>query len=87
MKTLTLLAICTSAFLTACGAHTSTLVPEQFLQPTVIEGPHKSLDAVMADPQSITFDLYKFGGAAEDAMQQCNADKASALMLWQAGAQ
>ncbi len=81
MKTPRLLAICTSAFLTACGAHTSTLVPEQFLQPTVIEGPHKSLDAVMTDPTTTTYSLYLFGGNAEDALQRCNVDKSSALTV------
>ena len=41
-------------------------MPEQFLQPTVIEGTHSSLDAVMADPTTTTYDLYRFGGNAED---------------------
>lgn len=49
-----------------------------FLQPTVIEGKYPSLDAVLKDSTSTTYDLYLFGGSAEDGLQQCNADKASA---------
>lgn len=79
MLTRKLAITCLAAFLTSCAAHTSKpALPEQFLQPTVIEGAHASLDAVMADPTSTTYDLYRFGGNAEDALQRCNADKASA---------
>ncbi|WP_295842575.1 hypothetical protein [uncultured Xanthomonas sp.] len=56
-------------------------MPEQFLQPTVIEGAHASLDAVMADPTTTTYDLYKFAGQAEDAVKRANDDKASALRV------
>lgn len=45
----------------------------------MIEGTHKSLDAVMADPTTTTYDLYRFGGNAEDGLLRCNADKVSAL--------
>ncbi|KKD57566.1 hypothetical protein VM57_03930 [Stenotrophomonas maltophilia] len=79
MLTRKLAITCLAAFLTSCAAHTSKVVPEQFLQPTVIEGTHSSLDAVMADPTTTTYDLYRFGGNAEDGLQRCNADKASAL--------
>ncbi len=80
MKTLLFALISISAFLTGCATHTSVRAsPEQFLQPTVIEGTHKSLDAVMADPTTTTYDLYRFGGNAEDGLMRCNADKASAL--------
>ena len=78
MLTRKLAITCLAAFLTSCAAHTSKVVPEQFLQPTVIEGTHSSLDAVMADPTTTTYDLYRFGGNAEDGLQRCNADKASA---------
>lgn len=79
MLTRKLAITCLAAFLTSCAAHTSKLVPvDQFLKETVIEGGHKSLDDVMADPNSTTFDLYRFGGNAEDAVWRCNADKASA---------
>ncbi|MEN5388704.1 MULTISPECIES: hypothetical protein [Stenotrophomonas] len=33
----------------------------------------------MADPTTTTYDLYRFGGNAEDGLLRCNADKASAL--------
>lgn len=79
MKNLLFALISMSAFLTGCATHTSVRAnPEQFLQPTVIEGMHKSLDAVMADPITTTYDLYRFGGNAEDGLMRCNADKASA---------
>lgn len=55
--------------------------PRPFLQPTVIEGNYKSLDAVMADPVSSTYTLYLFGGNAEDGFLRCNADKASVLKI------
>lgn len=79
MLTRKLAITCLAVFLTSCAAHTSKVVPQQFLQPTVIDGAHRSLDAVMADPTSTTFHLYLFSGHAEDAVQRCNADKASAL--------
>ncbi len=79
MLTRKLAITCLAAFLTSCAAHTSKVAPEQFLQPTVIEGTHSSLDAVMADPTTTTYDLYRFGGNAEDGLLRCNADKASAL--------
>lgn len=82
MLTRKLAITCLAAFLTSCAAHTSKpTLPEQFLQPTVIEGAHPSLDAVMADPTTTTYDLYRFGGNAEDALQRCNADKRSALTI------
>jgi hypothetical protein len=43
----------------------------------VIGGEHRSLDAVIADETSDTYDLYRFGGEAEDAVNRCNADKQS----------
>ncbi|KGK67067.1 hypothetical protein [Xanthomonas citri] len=79
MKTLLLLAICTSAFLTSCATRTSLI--EQYLQPCQVEGKHSSLDAVMADPASETYDLYHFGGNAQDALARCNADKESIKRL------
>ena len=53
----------------------------QFLQPTVIEGKHASVDALMADPDSTTRDLVDFAGNAEDAVKRANADKASAKAI------
>ncbi|WP_369933909.1 hypothetical protein [Xanthomonas tesorieronis] len=79
MKRLLSLAICTSAFLTSCATPTSLIEP--YLQPCVIDGEHASLDAVMADPASTTYDLYHFGGNAEDALARCNADKESIKRL------
>jgi hypothetical protein len=67
-----------SASLLGCAKHTDgALKSSPFLEPTVIEGTYKSIDAVIADPNSTTFDLYRFGGAAEDAVGRCNADKQS----------
>lgn len=61
-----------------CAKHTdAALRSSPFLEPTVIEGKHKSLDAVIDDNTSDTYDLYRFGGAAEDAVNRCNADKQS----------
>ncbi|MGW8273808.1 hypothetical protein [Xanthomonas axonopodis] len=79
MKTLLFLTICTSAFLTGCVPRTSVIEP--YLQPCLVEGKHSSLDAVMADPASETYDLYHFGGNAEDALARCNADKESIKRL------
>lgn len=72
-----------SAFLTACGSHSSLspLSADPFLQPTVIEGKHKSLVEVMADPASTTRDLVDFAGNAEDAVKRANDDKASAARV------
>lgn len=82
MKLLSFALISMSAFLTSCATHTARpATPEQFLQPTVIEGAYPSLDAVIADPSTTTFDLYRFGGYSEDALLRCNADKGSALLI------
>lgn len=72
-----------SAFLTACGARTSTTRPsiEPFLQPTVVESKYASTTDVMLDPNSTTRDLADHSGAADDAVQRCNFDKAEALKL------
>lgn len=71
-----------SAFLTSCATRTAKpAVPEQFLQPTVIEGAYPSLDAVMADPTNTAYSLYRFGGYSEDALLRRNADKRSAKAL------
>lgn len=51
---------------------------DPFLTPTVIEGPHPSLDSVMADSKSTTRTLLDFAGQAEDAVKRANADKAAA---------
>jgi hypothetical protein len=83
MKPLLLLTICMSVSLMGCAKHTSILEP--YLQPCLIEGKHDSLDAVMTDPASVTYDLYVFGGSAEDALARCNADKASIKRLQEAG--
>lgn len=56
-------------------AHRSSI--DTFLAPCVIEGKHESLKAVMADPNSATFDLVTFAGNAEDAVKACNGDKAA----------
>lgn len=80
MKILLLAITLASASLTACGARTSETRPnaDAFLQPTVIEGKHRSLAEVMRDPAATTRDLTNFAGAAEDAVQRANADKSSA---------
>ena len=62
-----------------CAKHIS--VADPFLEPTRIEGKHASLTEVMQDPNSETYDLYLFGGQAEDAVLRCNADKASVKTL------
>lgn len=71
-----------SAFLTACATH-SPVRPnaDAFLQPTVIEGKHKSMEELMADPKSTNRDLIDFGGNAQDAKDRCNADKESVRSL------
>lgn len=66
-------------FLTSCAAHTPLVEP--LLQPCVIEGKHKDLNAVMTDPGTVVYDLYLFGGNAEDALARCNDEKAAALEL------
>lgn len=38
----------------------------------MIEGQHKTLDAVMDDPASTGQHLYNFAGNAEDAVKRCN---------------
>lgn len=82
MLTRKLAITCLALFLTSCAAHTSKPAPAwQFLQPTVIEGTHASLDEVMTDPTTTTYDLYKFAGHAEDAVKRANEDKASALKV------
>lgn len=58
------------ASLTGCVRHTSAADP--FLRECVIEGQHKSLDAVMDDPASTGQSLYNFAGNAEDAVKRCN---------------
>ena len=76
-----------SAFLTSCASNSPRATcpnVKPFLQPTLVDGPHSSLRAVMADPQSTTRALVDFGGASEDATLRCNADKASALRLLEA---
>ena len=67
--------------LSACATHTSLQRPnaDVFLQPTVIEYRYKTLEEIMADPASVTRDVFDFAGAAQDANDRCNADKASAL--------
>jgi hypothetical protein len=76
-----------SAFLTACATQPPSSAPnaDAFLQPTVIEGPYKTLDELLADPSTTTRSLIDFGGAGEDANQRCNADKASALTILHGG--
>jgi hypothetical protein len=45
----------------------------------VIEGRYKTVEEIMADPASVTRDLFDFAGNSQDALIRCNADKASAL--------
>lgn len=83
MKTQLLALTCASLFLTACAAHTSTTRPnaDAFLQPTVIEGKYGSMVELMQDPSSTTRDIIDFAGAAEDAVNRANEDKASARQV------
>lgn len=74
-----------SASLTACGGPTVRQPPppklEAVLAPTQVEGPHRSLDELMADPASSTADVLRYAGNSEDAVLSCNADKARAAVL------
>lgn len=79
MKTRLLLASLLLVCLTACERLTKRPAPSAWLYPTVIEGKHASLDALMADPTSTGGDLLNFAGHAEDAVLRCNADKQSEL--------
>lgn len=81
MKILKLAAIWMLPFLTACAAHTPKAQPpnlEVFLQPTVIEGPYKSMVELMLDPKAGTQAVFDFARSAEAAKDVCNADKAGA---------
>ena len=64
--------------LQGCAKHTTVRSSSAFLSPTVIEGRHASLDALVDDPKSTGGDLFNFAGQAEDALLRCNADKQSA---------
>lgn len=44
----------------------------------MIEGKYRSMRELMQDPASTTRDIIDFGGAAEDAVNRANEDKASA---------
>lgn len=52
-----------------------------FLEPTVVEGQHKSLDEVMRDVDSTTEDLLMYAAQSEDALASANADKAACKEL------
>ena len=78
MKTRLWVAISLLLSLTACERHTTKPNYSAFLSPTVIEGRHASLGALVDDPTSTTGDLFNFAGQADDAVLRCNADKQSA---------
>lgn len=44
----------------------------------MVEGEYQSLKEIMANPFSVTRDVYDYAGDSEDALLRCNADKASA---------
>lgn len=79
------LALCWAlAFLTACAAGTPRPLPPEpapnvktSSTPTVIEGSHNSMDALMADQASTIEDLVNFGNQCEAAVKRCNVDKAT----------
>ena len=70
-----------SLCLSGCATQSEIVDLSPFLQPCVIEGNHHSLVEVADDPTSTTRDLIDFGGAAEDAVNRCNEDKASMRRL------
>ena len=78
MKILMLLAISASVFLTACGTQSLLRCADAFLEPTVVEGKHKTQEEVMRDPTSTTRDIIDHGGHADDAVKRANDDKQSA---------